>query len=147
MKTKVLNKINAVIAFLLSVLGFSSCDFTKKYGVPNEIRSMYGTPYAEIEATGKVFNEQNEPVSSARVTLKDSYSIDSYTDKDGIYTIRVTNELPKDSISIVVNDTNGVYESDSVRIKVDYDRSDAKEHNDFYEGKASIYQDFQLKKK
>ena len=69
MKAKILTKINAVIAFLLGVLGFSSCEWgMKKYGVPpDDILSKYGTPYAMLEAKGTVTNEQNAPVKSARV--------------------------------------------------------------------------------
>ena len=146
MKAKVLTQINAVIAFLLSMLGFSSCNFVMKYGTPNDITCKYGTPYAEIEATGKITNEENEPIKSARVVLKEMYDTEGYTDENGIYDIHVTDIFPKDSVSIVVSDTDGVYEPDSVRIKIDYDRNDTNKNDGFYEGKASINQDFRLKK-
>lgn len=140
MKTGLLIGINALIAFLLGVLGFSSCN-----------RSMYGVPHAELEATGKVTNELNEPVNSARVTLRHKYDgdCDTYTDEDGIYSLRLRGEMfPVDSVQIVVSDTSGVYEADSVRLKVDYDRSDAKQRGDsWYRGTGYIYQDFTLKKK
>ena len=139
MKAKVLTRINALIAFLLGVLGFSSC---------NRV-SMYGVPHAELEATGKVTNELNEPVNSARVTLRHKYGgdCDTYTDEDGIYSLR-GGMFPVDSVQIVVSDTSGVYEADSVRLKVDYDRSDAKQRGDsWYRGTGYIYQDFTLKKK
>ena len=74
------------------------------------------------------------------------YDIEGYTDENGIYDIHVTDIFPKDSVSIVVSDTDGVYEPDSVRIKIDYDRSDTNKNDGFYEGKASINQDFRLKK-
>ena len=146
MKAKVLTRINAVIAFLLGVLGFSGCEWgMKKYGVPAD---MYGTPYAMLEAKGTVTNEQNAPVKSARVTLRHRYSEDAYTDENGNYTIRTSEDFPVDSVRIVVSDTAGVYEADSVRLKVDYDRSDAKQRGDsWYRGTGYIYQDFQLKKK
>ena len=137
MKAGLLKGINALIAFLLGVLGFTSCEPKLKYGMP----------YAELEATGKVTNERNEPVRSARVTLKNVPSRDGYTDAEGIYSICVTNHFPVDSLSILVSDTDGVYQPDSVRLKVDYDRSDAKQHSGFYRGKGYVYQDFQLKEK
>ncbi|MCR4665578.1 MAG: radical SAM-associated putative lipoprotein [Paludibacteraceae bacterium] len=138
MKTRLLTGINALIACLLGVLGFTSC----------EPKMKYATPYAELEATGKVTNERNEPVRSARVTLKNVPSRDGYTDAEGIYSIRVVVEhFPVDSLSILVSDTDGVYQPDSVRLKVDYDRSDAKQHSGFYRGKGYVYQDFQLKEK
>ena len=130
-----------MIAFLLGVLGFTSCEPKLKYAVP----------YAELEATGKVTNERNEPVNSARVTLRHKYDgdCDTYTDEDGIYSLRLRGEMfPVDSVQIVVSDTSGVYEADSVRLKVDYDRSDAKQRGDsWYRGTGYIYQDFTLKKK
>ncbi|MCR4664512.1 MAG: radical SAM-associated putative lipoprotein [Paludibacteraceae bacterium] len=151
MKAKIITKVNALITLLLGVLGFNSCDMSKKYGPP-EVISLYGTPYTIIDVKGRVADETNKPLKNIRVELKDirnkDYPMDEkYTDENGEYTLNRTQDFSTDSIDIVATDTAGVYESDSVRLTVDYDMSDANNHGGFYEGTGHVYQDFQLKKK
>ena len=71
-----------------------------------------------------------------------------YTDKDGEYnTGTIEGVFPPDSVDIIVADTAGIYAPDSVRVKVEYDRSGVPEGNHWDEGKATVEQDFQLTKK
>lgn len=157
MKAKVLTRINALLALLLSVLGFNGCFPRVKYGVdpnPGPI-AEYGCPYAQFEATGVVTDEENQPMENVQVIVKNKGDNDTpreflptvYTDDAGVY--RYSNEymFPTDSMDVIVMDTAGVYESDSVRVKVDYDRSGVAPEDHWNAGVGIVYQDFQLKKK
>ena len=146
MKRKVLTGINALIALLLGILGLNGC-----------FRLEYGTPYATFEATGTITNEENKPLENIRVTLKDRYRPnrdyrrtmpDVYTADDGTYTFGPYGGFfPVDSLDIIVTDTTGVHASDSVSVKVDYDRSKVKWGDNWDSGAGYVHQDFQLKKK
>lgn len=146
MKRKVLTGINALIALLLGILGLNGC-----------FRLEYGTPYATFEAAGTITDEANKPVENIQVTLKDRYRPNRdyrrtfpavYTDEGGEYVIGPYNVFfPEDSMDIIVTDTTGVYASDSVSVKVDYDRSKVKWGDNWDSGAGYVHQDFQLKKK
>lgn len=146
MKRKVLTGINALIALLLGILGLNGC-----------FRVEYGTPHATFEAAGTITDEDNKPLENIRVTLKDRYRPNRdyrrtfpavYTDDGGEYVIGPYNDFfPKDSMDIIVTDTTGVYASDSVSVKVDYDRSKVKWGDNWNSGAGYVHQDFQLKKK
>lgn len=162
MKRKVLTGINALIALLLGILGLNGC-----------FRLEYGTPYATFEATGTITNEENKPLENIQVVVKrpgfyeyvEEYTEDrrkhttepfdpftdcapnSYTDADGAYQIGPHSYFPTNSVEILVRDTSGVYASDSVSVKVDYDRSKVKWGDNWDSGAGYVHQDFQLKKK
>lgn len=153
MKRKVLTGINALIALLLGILGLNG-GCLLKYGPA--IVAEYGVPHAMFEATGTITNEENEPIENIRVTLKDRYRpnrdyrstmLDVYTADDGTYTVGPYGFFPVDSLDIIVTDTTGVYASDSVSVKVDYDRSKVKWGDNWDSGAGYVHQDFQLKKK
>lgn len=154
MKAKVLTRINALLALLLSALGFNGCGFFPvKYGVGPV--AEYGCPYAQFEATGVVTDEERQPLENVQVIFKNKGNNDTpreylptvYTDEQGTYTFEMEYVLPMDSMDIIVADTAGVYESDSVRVKVDYDRSGVASDDHWNAGVGIVYQDFQLKKK
>lgn len=145
MKRKILTGINALIALLLGILGLNGC-----------FRCEYGTPHATFEAAGTVTDEDNKPLENIRVTLKDRYRPnldyrrtmpDVYTADDGTYTVGPYDFFPVDSLDIIVTDTTGVYASDSVSVKVDYDRSNVEWGDNWNDGDGYVHQDFQLKKK
>ena len=150
MKTKVLNKINALLAFLMGVLGFSACEGAKKYGPAPD---MYGTPYATLEVTGTVTDkEDNQPLKNIRVSVKPKgdteYYMADYTNEDGIYKVENDDMRRIDSVDIIAMDTAclSLYASDTVRVAVEYDPLATREDN-WFEGAGIVHKDFQLKKK
>ena len=157
MKAKVLTRINALLALFLSALGFNGCSlFMVKYGPdPGPIVCEYGCPYAQFEATGVVTDDEQQPLENMQVLVHTKWDSDMsreympqvYTDEAGEYTLSTERLFPTDSMDIIVTDTAGVYESDSVRVKVDYDRSGVSPDDHWNEGVGKVYQDFQLKKK
>ena len=55
--------------------------------------------------------------------------------------------FPVDSVDLVVRDEAGIYASDSVRVKVDYDRSNVSPGDSWNRGNGFVEQDFTLQKK
>ena len=153
MKKSLLTGSNAVITFLMALLGFGTTGCFKKYGVPDDERLLlYGVPHATFEAAGKVTDEAAQPVENIRVTMKtkrenEYYLLDQYTNEDGEYYVSLEDNWPIDSVDIIVTDTADVYEGDSVRVKVDYDRSGVSKNDNWNNGKGIVRHDFQLKKK
>ena len=147
MKKVLLTRINAIIAFLLTVLGFGSCNRNE----PAEPRVAYGVPYATFEAAGKITNEQAQPVENINVRVMYPWNhwsfLEQYTDAEGEYLVSTDAYKISDSVDIVVTDTAGIYQGDSVRVKVEYDRSGVEIEDYWNEGKGLVYHDFQLKKK
>ena len=147
MKKSLLTGTNAVITFLMALLGFGTTGCFMKYGAPVE----YGVPHATFEAAGKVTDEAAQPVENIRVKMKtkweNEYFLDQYTNEDGEYYVSLEDNWPIDSVDIIVTDTADVYEGDSVRVKVDYDRSGVSKGDNWNNGKGIVRQDFQLKKK
>ena len=78
---------------------------------------------------------------------ENGYLSDQYTNEDGEYYVSLEDNWPIDSVDIIVTDTADVYEGDSVRVKVDYDRSGVSKDDNWNNGKGIVRQDFQLKKK
>lgn len=152
MKKSLLTGTNAVITFLMALLGFGTTGCFMKYGVPDEpMLEKYGVPHATFEAAGKVTDEAAQPVENIRVTMKtkreNGYLSDQYTNEDGEYYVSLEDNWPIDSVDIIVTDTADVYEGDSVRVKVDYDRSGVSKGDNWNNGNGIVRQDFQLKKK
>ena len=152
MKAKILTRVNAMIAFFLTALGFGSCGWMQKYGIPDpDIVAEYGCPYATFEAQGKVTDEKAQPVENIRVRIRNRYGAELpelYTDANGEYkTGKLEGVFPPDSVDIIVADTAGIYAPDTARVKVEYDRSGVPESNHWNEGFGTVYQDFQLQKK
>ena len=86
MKAKLLTGINALIATLVSLLGFTSCgNLFVEYGVP----VAYGTPSARWDVSGKVSDEENNPIENAQVIVrspKPGQIRDTlYSDEEGLY--------------------------------------------------------------
>lgn len=148
MKAKFLTRFNALIGLILALFGFG-CVSCVEYGVPPLVK--YGSPYNTLEATGKVTDENAKPLENIRVRIKTKSGAEMheiYTNADGEYATGMLGSSPYlDSIYIVASDTADIYAPDSVRVKLTYDRSGVAKDDYWNEGAASIYQDFQLKKK
>ena len=140
MKANVLRGFNAILAFLLTLLGFTACESPK---------CEYGVPHADFDVSGEITDQDDQPLENIQVRVRDEWGNTypaEYTDIDGAYRIINEETFPSDSMDIIVRDTAGVYESDSVRIKTDYDLSGVVEGG-WYQGQATIHHDFQLRKK
>ena len=149
MKAKFLTRVNALISLILGLFGFG-CVSCVEYGVPVPL-AEYGSPYATFEAQGKVTDENARPVEKIRVRIKNRLGTEYpeiYTNENGEYnTGMLEGVYPPDSVDIVVTDITGNYASDSVRVKVNYDRSNVSKSDHWNEGVGSVYQDFRLTRK
>jgi len=147
MKAKFLKSINAFLeAAIIGLVGtsFSSCT---KYGI---VEVEYGAPYATLEVSGAITDEEAKPVANIRVTVRnEDHQIlpEAYSEEDGLYSTQANGAFPIPHIEIIAEDTSGVYAPDTAHVDVQYDRSDVSKGDHWNEGKASIQQDFQLKKK
>lgn len=146
MKAKLLTRINSLITLLVSMLGLSSCEWGKL---------MYGTPYATFEAVGTITDEENQPLKDIRVQLKNKWqpadmpddpALATTTDETGRYNFYWDYYFPGDSVDLVVRDEAGIYASDSVRVKVDYDRSNVSLGDSWNRGNGFVEKDFKLQK-
>lgn len=147
MKAKVLERMNAILAFLIGFLGLSSCEPQKKYGVPDDIVAEYGVPMAEFEMEGTVTDEANQPVPNIHVRVLNNHVPDVYTDENGKYRSESGDFFPMQSVEIVAEDTASVYQSDTVRVELEYEETEASKNSHWNEGKTTVRQDFQLRKK
>lgn len=140
MKVKLLTSINSLLVFLLGVLGFSSCNYMAKYGVP----------HAELEVSGMVTNQEEQRLEDMRVTVKQEGRQAlprTYTNQAGWYEEHGYIDVPRNTVDIIVEDPSGVYASDSIHLEITYDKKDVSKSDDWNEGKATVRQDFKLKKK
>ncbi len=120
-KSKCLKTYNALIVFLLSLLGFaSSCDIQGG-------KAMYGTPSADFIVKGKVENTLNKPIAGIKVEMSKmvdtgaeelSVPLDSILSvvSTGIYEVTASDQFPKEQIfNVKFTDVdgllNGEYES------------------------------------
>ena len=154
MKKKTLIIINSLLTALLGLFGFNSC-----------FRVAYGAPYATSMVEGTITDENDEPLKNIQVTVMDVdirelylqgffHDIGEdgtpseflcYTNESGFYEWTST-EYFCDSLHIIVQDTSGVYATDSIRVKIKYNRSGVAGNDPLNQGKGLIQQDFQLKK-
>lgn len=117
MKNKVNIWIKALYGFLMTVLGFSSCD--DLLGIMEQ-KDAYGQPYAEFKITGEVKSQDGKPLKGIRVIVNPRKSNGDYgrfesdtlfTDADGKYSKdRLKHDWPdnlEDAI-ITFDDIDGV---------------------------------------
>lgn len=142
MKTKVLNSINVFLTMVLTALGFSCFSCTAEYGCP---------PLSTLNISGNITNEELVPLKNIRITLKEDwwrrvyennqeynhdYFPTIYTGEDGRYNYTESAIYQWHFFDIIVEDSSGVYAPDSMRVEPKW-----------HDGKATIEQNFQLKKK
>lgn len=146
MKAKVLRGINVLLTAILGLFGFSSC-----FSVP----VAYGVPHTDFTIEGTVSNEDNEPLQNIQVVQKggekdgdgntywEEWPDTLYTDADGKFYRYYAGDFPLAYRKLVVNDTTGVYASDSIDTSVTYSGGDGH----WYSGKGKLKADFVLVKK
>ena len=138
MKNKFLVRINAVLAFLLGAFGLVGCV------------CKYGVPYAEFYAEGVVTDQETgEPIENIQIEVKDGeYKVaqEVFTDHHGMYNVHSA-IFPQDSVDIIARDTANIYEADSARVGVVYQKEKGSKKDEWYNGDAFVYQNFNLKKK
>ena len=140
MIAKVLTRVNALIGIVLGLFGLTCVSCVE-----------YGCPHADFEASGMISDQESQPIENIRVQLKLGrnrvpFSRAFYSGGNGQYQLVVDDIIVTDSVYIVATDTTGVYASDSVCVPVVYSTKGIKKKDRWYEGKATITQDFQLKK-
>ena len=97
---------NALLTFILSLFGFGtiSCN-------------MYGVPHGTFMADGIVTDSEHKPLQGMQVVIsaedRGYYILQDtvYTTTDGKFHKSLYREIPGNYCTVVVNDTNGVYES------------------------------------
>lgn len=86
MTLKLKKVLNRIAAFMLVVLGFSSCGNDGDDPIPDE----YGTPFATYQLKGKITDQDGKPLNGIQVQLclsgvKDNPISPLNTDEDGNY--------------------------------------------------------------
>ena len=134
---KVRTWINGMLSAILGLIGYG-CS-----GGSEEILCKYGVPYAELEVSGQVTNKEGEPLKDMQIVMHPKWINTLYTDSLGQFD---TNNQYMDpfckKLKIIVNDTSGVYASDSTVVAVTYSGGDG----NWNFGRGEIHVDFQLRK-
>lgn len=137
--------LNTILTTLVGMF-ITSCKEGPKGG---GVVEMYGVPMAEYDVQGEVMNETNEPLKSMQVVVKanDDYAWPDtvYTNEEGKYQCKYgTTSFGEECLQVIVNDTTGEYESDTLHIA-------PKQMQEIEKGswnvKYNVDADFQLKKK
>ena len=119
-------------------------------GVAFVLTACYGCPYAEYDVEGYVCDENGNMLENMQVVVRAydrdwDYPDTLYTNEDGCY--RVVHGITSqggDCIEVIVNDTAGVYESDSRHIPSGKMKVEDK---DSWNVSYSMRADFKLNKK
>jgi putative lipoprotein (rSAM/lipoprotein system) len=157
---------NGIIAALLTLLGFSSCEkMVEEYGAPYV---EYGTPYAKYAVSGKITDNQGNNLQKIRVVIPDvihctparpGFIPDNpemkevikdtlYTKTDGSFEYEYDG-FPSDTVKINLKfedaSEESVYETDSTTVK--FLRSDLNGGKSWNAGKAKKEITVKLNKK
>lgn len=114
------------------------------------VTACYGSPYAEYDVEGYVYDENGNMLEDMQVVVRTfdaqwDYPDTVYTNQDGHYhAVHSLTSTGGDCMEVIVHDTTGVYASDSTHIssgKMKVEDQDS--WSTFY----SMRNDFKLKKK
>ncbi|EKD32643.1 MAG: hypothetical protein ACD_77C00021G0003 [uncultured bacterium] len=119
MNSKNLLRLNKLIAFLLSILGFTTA-------CTDNFRMEYGVPRADFIVKGSVLSEtDNSPLRNIRLIFRDTtnqyISDTTFTDINGSYLVEMSN-FPKDqklklNLQDVDGATNGEFNSQETTVE------------------------------
>ena len=130
---------------ILTILGFTGCDLL--------ISCMeYGTPYAEFELKGTV-SDGEELIENVEVSFSSNNpyldSLTMITDHKGEFSFKDSyTEATDFQYTLIANDLNGKYESDTIKgyiLRSDFKRK--KRDDQWFDGKATKTENFILKEK
>ena len=119
-------------------------------GVAFVLTACYGCPYAEYDVEGYVYDENGNMLENMQVIVRTydaswDYPDTVYTNADGHYhAIHSLTSTGGDCMEVIVNDTAGVYDSDSRHISSG--KMKVKDH-DSWSTYYSMRADFKLSKK
>lgn len=129
---------------ILTILGFTGCDLLINC-------CAYGTPYAEFELKGTVSNGEI-PLENVEISFSSNHFLvdcQTITDKNGGFSFKDANTEAADfQYTLIANDLNGKYESDTIKgyiLRSDFKRK--KRDDSWFEGKATKTENFLLKEK
>ena len=114
------------------------------------LTACYGCPYAEYDVEGYVYDEDGNMLENMQVIVRTydaswDYPDTVYTNADGHYhAIHSLTSTGGDCMEVIVNDTAGVYDSDSRHIS---SRKMKVEDQDSWSTYYSMRADFKLSKK
>jgi putative lipoprotein (rSAM/lipoprotein system) len=137
---------NWILAGVLSVLGFSSCD------IENHGQEEYGTPYATFTFRGKVTDEAGKPVKDVKIEVMEEQSEQPVnpvlTNASGDYT-STFQDFPMQNFRVIASDidgeTNGSFQNDTVQVKISKEDFDDKGNGNWNQGSATKVVNFVLK--
>lgn len=151
---------NALLAALLGLLGFESCDGADVGA------DEYGCPWAKYKVRGTVTDETGNPIPSIRIELAYHHEytdpegnpqtyhhgLDTVeTDEQGKYQTRVVsdNDYPDESLKVIIEDVDGAanggeFQGDTLAVK-DLERTLAKKGEGWYIGLYEMKGDATLK--
>ena len=142
MKTKLRQKYNNLLQKFIRLFSLSSVAFV--------LTACYGCPYAEYDVEGYVYDEDGNMLENMQVIVRTydaswDYPDTVYTHADGHYhAIHSLTSTGGDCMEVIVNDTAGVYDSDSRHISSG--KMKVKDH-DSWSTYYSMRADFKLSKK
>ncbi len=162
MRQKARNLLHWLLGTLLGLLGFSSCEFLDIGGG----KDMYGQPYADFQASGRVTDRSGKGIEGIRVAIQqhrhyenqpgvviydqnDWYDNDTlYTDASGRYEMSSRIFSRPDDVTVVFEDIDGEghggrFESQTVKPEVKQSKEGDKM---WYGGAFSVKADAKLKK-
>lgn len=139
------NKINWILGALIAII--SGCKPTQK-AIQQEVVALYGVPYATYDISGKVVDQEGDPIEGASIIVK-GYNNQVMGDtlisnKKGLFSTTIS-EFPTSEINIVAHDKNEKFHSDSVQHSTTYKKDE--EGRGFYRGKCEIKTTIRLKNK
>lgn len=134
-----------VLKALLTLLGFTGCDLLVNC-------CAYGTPYAEFELKGTV-SDGEKLIENVGVSFSSNNpyldSLTMITDHKGEFSFKDTyTEATDFQYTLIANDLNGKYESDTIKgyiLRSDFKRK--KRDDQWFDGKATKTENFILKEK
>lgn len=138
--------INSILACVLSLLGFASCN--DNTSGDDDTLCMYGTPTGHYEIKGTVTAESGQPVEGAKVIMRHigrnhvftAYGDTVITDSKGDYMLK-TGGWPDNNIRLVCKPEDDTLEADSINMTVSFKDS----NGPWNEGTARETVDFRLK--
>ena len=149
---------NAVLAALLSMLGYGCESEVVEYGVP---APEYGAPHADYIMKGQVTDEAGNPIQGIKTSLHLFSPIALYinpiatvqTDALGNYQLKTTGSSSVSATSMVIFEdidgeaNGGEFFSDTIDVAIDKAVKTKDGDGKWYDGAYEITQNVKLKKK